>query len=288
MSLDAHAAVDRLAHVVDGERRHRDRGQRLHLDPGPAGDPAGGADPDAAVLGLRRQLDRDRGQRQRMAEGIRSAVRLAPMIPASCATPSTSPFLKPRAVDPRQGLGRHRDPPLGRGGALGDVLAADVDHDRVAGGVEVGEAASCRDAPAGGGWRAVTSGSRIRLSPTRNARAPAAAMRSEVGMAYRARSRRPAGGPRGATRREAARTMARSTARVFRLRLLMPISVRRERAAPARARPRRAPRPARPCRARPRSAASSARLGVVEAGHDQQHAVGAQRPRFDDLPRDRA
>src|SRR5690349_10297585 len=37
-ALDAHAAFDRLHHIVDGEAGDRHRGQRLHLDPGLSGD----------------------------------------------------------------------------------------------------------------------------------------------------------------------------------------------------------------------------------------------------------
>ena len=116
--------------------------------------------------------------------GIRSAVRLAPMMPASCATPSTSPFLKPRAAIRARVSGAIVDAALGRGRALGDVLAADVDHDGVAGGVEVGEAGHAASArPSRRRVAAVTSASRIRLSPTRKARAPAAAIRDEIGVA---------------------------------------------------------------------------------------------------------
>src|SRR5919204_3664419 len=37
--LDAHAAIDGLAHVIDGERRDGDGGERLHLDAGLADRP---------------------------------------------------------------------------------------------------------------------------------------------------------------------------------------------------------------------------------------------------------
>ena len=43
MSVEPHAAVDRLAHVVDGQRSDADGGQRLHLDAGAARDAARGA-----------------------------------------------------------------------------------------------------------------------------------------------------------------------------------------------------------------------------------------------------
>src|SRR5262245_38420840 len=51
--LDAHAALDRLHHVVDGEAGDRRRHQRLHLDAGLAGDLHGGTDgePGRLVVG---------------------------------------------------------------------------------------------------------------------------------------------------------------------------------------------------------------------------------------------
>ena len=176
-ALDAHPPVDSLAHVVDGERRHGDRGQRLHLDPGAAGNLAGGADPDRIRFGLRRQVDGDRGQRQGMAQGDEVGGAFGTHDPGELCHPQDVALCEAARADPRQSFRRHHHPALGRGGTLGDVLAADVDHDGIAGGVEVSEvahAASARRRRVA----AVTSGSRIRLSPTRNARAPAAAMRS--------------------------------------------------------------------------------------------------------------
>ena len=43
-AVDHHAALDRLDHVVDGQARDRDGGQRLHFDAGLAGDRHGGAE----------------------------------------------------------------------------------------------------------------------------------------------------------------------------------------------------------------------------------------------------
>ena len=63
---DLGAALDRLDHVVDGQRRHRDGGERLHLDAGRPGVPA------SAVTCRRASASTDpsdaRRQRQRMAE----------------------------------------------------------------------------------------------------------------------------------------------------------------------------------------------------------------------------
>jgi len=56
-ALDAHAAVDRLAHVVDGEQRHIGRAQRFHFDAGLPGATRGGDDLDAHATLLIRLVD---------------------------------------------------------------------------------------------------------------------------------------------------------------------------------------------------------------------------------------
>ena len=54
---EGHAAVDGLAHIVEGETSDRDRCQRLHLDPGLAFDLGGGLDADAGRIARRREVD---------------------------------------------------------------------------------------------------------------------------------------------------------------------------------------------------------------------------------------
>ena len=55
------------------------------------------------------------------------------------ATPSTSPFFAVPAADERQRRRLHHDPAAGARDAPGDVLAADVDHVRLTGRVEMGK-----------------------------------------------------------------------------------------------------------------------------------------------------
>src|SRR5216684_6980400 len=66
--LDAHAAFERLGHVVDRETGDRDRGQRLHLHAGSSGHLGGGADEQAGQVAVGLDLDLDLGERERMAE----------------------------------------------------------------------------------------------------------------------------------------------------------------------------------------------------------------------------
>src|SRR5947209_19992949 len=50
--LDAHAAFQRLGHVVERETGDRDRGERLHLHAGPPGHLGGGADDQAGQIAV--------------------------------------------------------------------------------------------------------------------------------------------------------------------------------------------------------------------------------------------
>ena len=63
---DHHPLVHRLHHVVDGQRRNRHRGQRLHLDAGRGRRPHARLDPIAAFRRL--ELDVGMRDRQRMAQ----------------------------------------------------------------------------------------------------------------------------------------------------------------------------------------------------------------------------
>ena len=66
------------------------------------------------------------------------------MMPASRATPSTSPFAAPPARIIASVSGRITTRHPRGGGALGFRLAADIDHDGVARRVEMGEAGAHR------------------------------------------------------------------------------------------------------------------------------------------------
>src|ERR1700752_3840521 len=67
-AFDAHAALDRLHHVVDGEAGDRDGGKRLHLDAGLAFQLGGRPHDHAGQLLVRSDIHLDLGQRKRMAE----------------------------------------------------------------------------------------------------------------------------------------------------------------------------------------------------------------------------
>src|ERR1700692_3336582 len=67
-ALDAHAALDRLHPVVDGEAGDRHRGEGLHLDTGLTGHMGGGAHDEAGQLAIRLNLHGDLGNREGMAQ----------------------------------------------------------------------------------------------------------------------------------------------------------------------------------------------------------------------------
>src|SRR5262249_14968609 len=56
-AFDAHAALRRLDHVVDGQTRDGRGRERLHFNAGAAGDAHAGAHDDARELGVRREVD---------------------------------------------------------------------------------------------------------------------------------------------------------------------------------------------------------------------------------------
>jgi hypothetical protein len=65
--LDDHAAIDGLAHVVNGQQAGGNRGQRLHLDAGAADGFGGDFEVDALPFGMQREIGGDAGKCQRMA-----------------------------------------------------------------------------------------------------------------------------------------------------------------------------------------------------------------------------
>src|SRR6185437_8603416 len=201
-ALDAHAFLDRLDHVVDGQARDRHGGQRLHLDPGLAVDLDGRLYPVTGQGVLRIDLDLDLGDRQRMAERDE---RMRALGRHDAGEPRGAEHVALERVAGDDALERvlaHGDMALGDRDALGLRLAGDVHHARFAALVDVAErrlrgwrgrlAAPRRLGLAGHArhsaaavWRAsrarvaaATSAWRIRLSPMRKVEIPTFARRA--------------------------------------------------------------------------------------------------------------
>ena len=114
-ALDAHAAVGGLHHVVDrsGRRRRRRSAPPSRRRSGPTPSPSAVTRTPGSASS-RTQSTVTLESSSGWQSGISSWVRLAAMMPASRAVPSTSPFLASPGADQRQRLGLHHD------GALGD------------------------------------------------------------------------------------------------------------------------------------------------------------------------
>ena len=138
-AFDAHAAVDRLGHVVDGETGDGGGGQRLHLDPGRSDGLGLGADDDAGQRLVEREVDRDLGQGDRVAERDQLVRALGRHDAGDPRGPEHVALLRVAGADERQRLGPHDDASLGDRRAFGRRLFGDVDHASVAGCADVGE-----------------------------------------------------------------------------------------------------------------------------------------------------
>ena len=221
--------------------------------------------------------------------GMSSCVRLAAMMPAMRAAPSTSPFLALPLSTMSSVFGLHHDAAFGDRDALGRGLGRDVDHARFAALAEMGELGgslprlSRRLARARARARAARGSRRRHRSAASGSRRPGTrGCRPRRGGRDRpacgCRSRR-----RSRCRRARAAPAARSTAsvvsNVLRSRLLMPIS--RDFSFSARS------SSASSCTSTSTSMPNDerrvfelARGRVVERRHDDQDAVGAPGARF--------
>ena len=142
-ALDAHAALGRLHHVVDREARDRHGGERLHLDAGLAFELAGRAHDQARELLVRRDVDLDLGQRERMAERDQF-VRLLRRHDAGDARGAEHVALLGVALEHEiERLRAHHHAAFRDGDALGRGLVRHVHHAGFAALAEMGESSPC-------------------------------------------------------------------------------------------------------------------------------------------------
>ena len=94
---ECHAAIERFAHVVDRQGRHRNGRQGLHLDPRPRLDSNARLNAEGALVNLTK-VDLHAVEPERVTERMSSDVFFAAIIPASRATSSTSPLLTLRSM----------------------------------------------------------------------------------------------------------------------------------------------------------------------------------------------
>jgi hypothetical protein len=141
---DGDGAIHRLHHVVDGEARHRRRGEGFHLHPGLVHGAHAGLHRDGRGAGVEREGHVDAGDAERVAEGdeIGRALGGQDARGAGDAEHVALGHLARAHRRQRRGLdlqGRAGDRLTGR-----FRLGGNVHHPRVPRGGEVGEAAEAR------------------------------------------------------------------------------------------------------------------------------------------------
>ncbi len=149
-AVDDHAAVHRLAHVVDGEQADLHRGERFHFNAGAAAGFGGDGAVDAAVLRLQIEVHRHTVEGDGVAQGNEVGGALARHDGGGAGDADDVALFGAAALHQGEGGGLHADAAGGHGHAMRFILGADIDHMRLTGGVEVGEA--------GGGCAAVAHG----------------------------------------------------------------------------------------------------------------------------------
>jgi hypothetical protein len=132
-----HAAVDRLAHVVNGQQAHLHARERFHLDARLAHRLDLHAAMHAGRRFIRLEIDGDARQRQWMTQGNQVAGPFRRHDRSDAGNAQHVAFFRGAGDDQLQGLGLHADGAGGHGNAVGVVLGGDVDHVGLAGGVEV-------------------------------------------------------------------------------------------------------------------------------------------------------
>src|SRR5215207_8276792 len=136
---DDHAAVDRLAHVVDGEARDRAGGHRLHLDAGAVDGLDLRLDLDVVVFDA--EVDEHRAYQQWVAQGDQIGRALGGL-DARHARDGEHVALGDRTARYEgRGIRAHVYAPARDGASVGGILRRDVDHASPAEWIEVREPA---------------------------------------------------------------------------------------------------------------------------------------------------
>jgi predicted nucleotidyltransferase len=137
---DHHAAVHRLAHVVDRQQRHLHGGQGFHLDAGLA-EGLGGARVQRTLLLASRRARTPPPPGSARSGGTAGSGRgaLGALDAGDARDAQHVALLRGAAAGSAPGGGLHADAAFGHRHAVGAGLGADVDHVGLALGVEVGQ-----------------------------------------------------------------------------------------------------------------------------------------------------
>ncbi len=138
-----HAAVDGLAHVVDGQQGDLDSGQRLHLHAGRADGFYGGRTDHVGWQcpggRMQREFQCHAGKRQRMAQGDQIAGFFGGLDACNAGDAEHVSLFGRAGFDESQGGCLHVDTSRGNGNASGAGLGADVDHMGLAPSIKMGQ-----------------------------------------------------------------------------------------------------------------------------------------------------
>src|SRR5260370_12665085 len=131
-ALDAHATLERLDHVVDGQAGDGDRGQRFHLDPGRPSDFDAGAHPEAGRLAFGLNVDSNVRDGEAMTEPDQLMRALCRHDAGDAGSAEHVALLRVACEHQVERLWRHHDAALRYGLALARHLRRHVDHARLA------------------------------------------------------------------------------------------------------------------------------------------------------------
>src|SRR5580692_8570561 len=127
-AFDAHGAIDGFHHVIDGEAGDRYRRQRLHLDAGLPRDLDTRRDFDARQLGVRRGVDLDLGNRERVTQRDQFMGALGGHDAGNAGDAEHIALFRVAFADDVERLWLHDHTALGHRDAFGRGLARYVDH----------------------------------------------------------------------------------------------------------------------------------------------------------------
>ena len=138
-ALDAHAAVHRLAHVVNREQAYADCGQGLHFNAGSAQGFDRNGERDAAVGGIGFEFGTHPRQCQRVRQRNQIRGALCRLDRGEAGHAEHVAFFCGARLDQAQGRRLHAYAAAGAGDAARFRLGAYVDHVRLAARVEMGQ-----------------------------------------------------------------------------------------------------------------------------------------------------
>ena len=134
-----HALVHRLAHIVDGEQRGGNAGQRLHLHTGNTGGLDGAQGFHGLPLGQQAEVHAHLGQGQRMAQRDQLTGSFCGHDARNAGHAQHIALFHGAALHGSKGFGVHGDDAVGSGFPGGDGLCAHIHHHGIPGSIKMGQ-----------------------------------------------------------------------------------------------------------------------------------------------------